>query len=125
MSKDHRPTESTFSKKNDNILWIVRIRTQNRNQKVQGVLLLLSQLKEQFFRVPTSRREVLGRPKAAIQKICCFQFLIYYRCDQNIDEILDLLKGGLPAALFKPRTVKGTASQATPPGRCLAFTRLL
>jgi len=32
-------------------------------------------------------------------------------------------KGGLPAALFKPRTVKGTASQATPPGRCLAYTR--
>ena len=31
-------------------------------------------------------------------------------------------KGGLPAALFKPRTVKGTASQATPPGRCLAHT---
>jgi len=33
------------------------------------------------------------------------------------------IKGRLPAALFKPRTVKGTASQATPPGRCLAFTR--
>ena len=30
------------------------------------------------------------------------------------------IKGGLPAALFKPRTVKGTASQATPPGRCQA-----
>ena len=32
-------------------------------------------------------------------------------------------KGGLPAALFKPRTVKGTASKATPLGCCLAQTR--
>ena len=32
--------------------------------------------------------------------------------------ITDMLyKGGLHAALFKPRTVKGTASQATPPGQ--------
>ena len=30
----------------------------------------------------------------------------------------------MPAALFKPRTVKGTASQATPLGRCLAYTRI-
>ena len=35
------------------------------------------------------------------------------------------VKGGLPAALFKPRTVKGTASQATPPGRCLAYTHII
>ena len=33
----------------------------------------------------------------------------------HYSSLLKSLKGGLPAALFKPRTVKGTASQATPP----------